>query len=117
MSKLLDLDVLSNMTQTNKIICSCWKNLTYIVAGYLVDFQWTSHLFLLQRYCGRTSWMGNLIRKLRHVYVNSKTDVLPLLEDVLGDTVQSLVTEAESSLDVKGLYLSAILVLCTVNFI
>lgn len=52
--------------------------------------------------------MGNLIIKLRHVYVNSKTDVLPLLEDVLGDTVQSLVTEAESSLDVKSMYISAL---------
>ena len=47
--------------------------------------------------------MGSLIRKLRQVYVSSKTEVLPLLEDVLGETVQSLVNEAESLLDIQGM--------------
>ncbi|XP_052100280.1 histone-lysine N-methyltransferase ASH1L-like isoform X2 [Mytilus californianus] len=49
-----------------------------------------------ERYCGKTSWVGNLIIKLRQVYIGSKTEVLPLLEDVLGETVQSLVSEADS---------------------
>ncbi|XP_021377179.1 uncharacterized protein LOC110465579 isoform X2 [Mizuhopecten yessoensis] len=50
-----------------------------------------------ERYCGRSSWMGLLVLKLRKVYLTAKAEALPLLEDVLGEgNVQSL-TENETT--------------------
>lgn len=48
--------------------------------------------------------MGDLIKKLRQIYASARTEVLPLLEDVLGETVQSFVTDTETSTVVKGGY-------------
>ncbi|KAJ8304065.1 hypothetical protein KUTeg_017648 [Tegillarca granosa] len=40
-----------------------------------------------ERYCGRSSWMGSLVLKLRKFYNTAKAEALPLLEDVLGERI------------------------------
>lgn len=56
--------------------------------------------YCLQRYSGRSSWMGQLVAELRKVYVTAKAEATPILEDILGEgSLQSLdreTTETEA---------------------
>ncbi|XP_060076770.1 histone-lysine N-methyltransferase ASH1L-like [Ylistrum balloti] len=50
-----------------------------------------------ERYCGRSSWMGLLVLKLRKVYLTAKAEAVPLLEDVLGEGNVQAITETETT--------------------
>ncbi|KAK7486796.1 hypothetical protein BaRGS_00021943 [Batillaria attramentaria] len=71
-----------------------------IKRGHYTDLQTIEADFLrlfknVETYCGKKSEMGKLIARLRRVYQSAKADVVPQLEEVIGDGVALSTTSSE----------------------